>query len=68
MNYFNNPLSPQKTYLPNSQKTPIDPTKFQVGVQQLNKEALAQLVQQARAQGISESQIEAGLNYILNLK
>lgn len=68
MNYFNSPLSLQRAQYSNSQTAPIDPTKFQQGVQQLNKEALAQLVQQARARGISDSEIEAGLNYILKLK
>ena len=62
MNFFNN-FQPQ----PNLNQ-PIDPTKFHQGVQQLDKEALAQLVQRARAQGIPDAQIESGLNYILNLK
>lgn len=64
MNFFNS-FQPQPQ--PNLNQ-PIDPTKFHQGVQQLDKEALAQLVQRARAQGIPDAQIESGLNYILNLK
>ena len=64
MNFFNmNPL-----YNNTPQRTPIDPQQFQRGAQSLTKERLSQLVQMARAQGIPESEIETGLNYILNLK
>lgn len=48
--------------------TPIDPQRFNQLAQQLTKENLVQLVQQARTQGISEDQIEQGLNYLLGLK
>lgn len=61
MNFFNTFNQPK----PQPQ---INPEKFQQGVQSLDKNALAQLVQRARAQGIPDSQIEAGLNYILSLK
>lgn len=66
MNFFN-PIQNKLPYSFN-QQTQIDPEKFQQGVQSLSKESLAQLVQRARAQGIPDSQIEAGLNYILNSK
>ena len=66
MNFFN----PMYNKFPNffNQQYKIDPQKFQQGVQNLSKEALAQLVQRARAQGIPDSEIEAGLNYILSQK
>lgn len=47
---------------------PIDPVRFNQLAPQLTKENLVQLVQQAKAQGISEDQIEQGLNYLLSLK
>ena len=66
MNFFN----PMYNKFPNffNQLYKIDPQKFQQGVQNLSKETLAQLVQRARAQGIPDSEIEAGLNYILSQK
>ena len=63
MNFYN----PYNTYRA-PQHTPIDQEKFNQGALQLNQEMLVQLVKQARAQGIPEAQIEAGLNYILSLK
>ena len=63
MNFFNS--------FPNTQSAPrpqIDPIKFQQGAQRLDKDTLVQLVQRARAQGIPDAQIEAGLDYILKLK
>ena len=66
MNFFN----PMYNKTPNffNQQYKIDPQKFKQGVQNLSKETLAQLVQRARAQGIPDSEIEAGLNYILSQK
>ena len=66
MNFFN----PMYNKFPNffNQQYKIDPQKFQQGVQNLSKETLAQLVQRARTQGIPDSEIEAGLNYILSQK
>ena len=63
MNLFNN-------YQPTMQfnRPQIDENKFNQEVTKLDKEKLVQLVKQARAQGIPDSQIEAGLNYILGLK
>ena len=42
--------------------------QFSQLVLNLDKTALINLVQRARQQGISEQEIETGLNYILNLK
>ena len=62
MNFFN-PL--QQTRAP-IQK--IDPNKLKEYASNLSKDNLFQLVQQARAQGIPDVEIEAGLNFILSLK
>lgn len=43
---------------------PINPTKFKQLTSQLTQKDLEQFVQQARAQGISEEQIQQGLNFI----
>lgn len=66
MMQFSQPFQPQ-----NMQPTPtgfgqskINPTQFQQMVPGLSTEILVQLVQQARAQGISEADIESGLNFI----
>ena len=50
------------------QHQPIDPQKFAAAAQKLDKQTLANLVTQARQQGISESEIEAGLNFLLKLR
>ena len=46
----------------------IDPQRFTAAITKLDKQTLANLVIQARQQGISESEIEAGLNFLLKLK
>ena len=50
------------------QRQPIDPQKFSAAVSKLDKQTLANLVTKARQQGISEAEIEAGLNFLLKLK
>ena len=50
------------------QRQPIDPQKFTVAAQKLDKQTLANLVTQARQQGIPETEIEAGLNFLLKLR
>lgn len=47
---------------------PIDPQKFTAAAAKLDKQALANLVTQARQQGILETEIEAGLNFLLKLR
>ena len=49
-------------------RQPIDPQRFTAAVTRLDKQTLANLVTQARQQGISEAEIEAGLNFLLKLK
>ena len=60
---FSNPFQQVR---PPAQK--IDPDKLKEYAGNLSKDKLFQLVQQARAQGIPDAEIEAGLNYILSLK
>ena len=50
------------------QRQPIDPQKFSAAASKLDKQTLANLVNQARQQGISEDEIEAGLNFLLKLR
>ena len=50
------------------QHQPIDPQKFTAAAQKLDKQTLANLVTQARQQGIPETEIEAGLNFLLKLR
>jgi DNA-binding transcriptional regulator YhcF (GntR family) len=50
------------------QRQPIDTQKFSAVASKLDKQSLANLVNQARQQGISEDEIEAGLNFLLKLR
>lgn len=51
-----------------TQNPPLDLAKFKQMAPRLTKENLVQLVQQARAQGIPDEQIEQGLDFLLKLK
>ena len=62
-----NPLQ-QMMAMGTPQRQPIDPQKFTAAAQRLDKQALAKLVTQARQQGIPETEIEAGLNFLLKLR
>lgn len=62
-----NPLQ-QMMSMGSPQRQPIDPQKFTAAASKLDKQTLANLVIQARQQGISEQEIEAGLNFLLKLK
>ena len=62
-----NPLQ-QMMSMGSPQRQPIDPQKFTAAASKLDKQTLANLVVQARQQGISEQEIEAGLNFLLKLK
>lgn len=46
----------------------IDQQRFTQMATQIPEPIMAQLVVQARAQGISENEIQAGLNFIRSLK
>ena len=67
MQHQPNPLQ-QMMGMGTPQRQPIDPQKFAMGAAKLDKQALANLVTKARQQGISEQEIEAGLNFLLKLK
>lgn len=62
-----NPLQ-QMMAMGSSQRQPVDPQKFAAAAQKLDKQTLANLVTQARQQGIPETEIEAGLNFLLKLR
>jgi hypothetical protein len=62
-----NPLQ-QMMSMGTPQRQPIDPQKFTAAAQRLDKQTLANLVTQARQQGIPETEIEAGLNFLLKLR
>lgn len=71
MNWYNtnqiNQLFQQQSQ-PQPQNEQFNQQQFSQLVLNLDKTALINLVQRARQQGISEQEIETGLNYILNLK
>ena len=62
-----NPMQ-QMMAMGTQQRQPIDPQKFSTAASKLDKQTLANLVNQARQQGISEDEIEAGLNFLLKLR
>ena len=62
-----NPMQ-QMMAMGTQQRQPIDPQKFSAAVSKLDKQTLANLVNQARQQGISEDEIEAGLSFLLKLR
>ena len=62
-----NPMQ-QMMAMGSQQRQPIDPQRFTVAASKLDKQSLANLVNQARQQGISEAEIEAGLNFLLKLR
>lgn len=63
---YYNPFTTQS----NQQTTPstqIDPNQFKQFAVTLNDKALAQLVQLAQQKGISEADIQSGINFIKSL-
>lgn len=62
-----NPMQQMMT-MGNQQRQPIDPQRFTAAASKLDKQSLANLVNQARQQGIPEAEIEAGLNFLLKLR
>ena len=56
------PQAKQNSYPPINQQQLINP------IPKLSKKDLARIVQQARAQGVSEESIEQGLNFLLQFK
>lgn len=62
-----NPMQ-QMMAMGSQQHQPIDPQTFTAAASKLDKQSLANLVNQARQQGIPEAEIEAGLNFLLKLR
>lgn len=62
-----NPIQ-QMMAMGSQQHQPIDPQRFTAAASKLDKQSLANLVNQARQQGIPEAEIEAGLNFLLKLR
>lgn len=62
-----NPMQ-QMMVMGSQQRQPIDPQRFTAAASKLDKQSLANLVNQARQQGIPEAEIEAGLNFLLKLR
>ena len=71
---FSNPFSPMAPmmqqnfgFAPTMQTPRIDPNQFRQFAVTLNDNSLAQLVQMARQRGISDADIQAGINFIKSL-
>ena len=62
-----NPMQ-QMMAMGSQQRQPIDPQRFTAAASKLDKQSLANLVNQARQQGVPEAEIEAGLNFLLKLR
>lgn len=62
-----NPMQ-QMMAMGSQQRQLIDPQRFTAAASKLDKQTLANLVNQARQQGIPEAEIEAGLNFLLKLR
>ena len=60
-----NPMQ-QMMAMGSQQHQPIDPQRFTAAASKLDKQSLANLVNQARQQGIPEAEI--GLNFLLKLR
>ena len=63
-----NPFIQQMPQAKQNSYPPINQQQLINAIPKLSKEDLAKLVQQARAQGISEESIEQGLNFLLQFK
>ena len=62
------PMMPQNhPFAPNTQAPRIDPNQFRQFAMTLNDGHLQQLAQMARQRGISDADIQAGLNFIRSL-
>lgn len=69
-NIFNQGRTPANYQnLPSDNQRPqINPQQFTQVVQTLDQNSLSRLVQMARNQGISDADIQAGLNFISSLR
>ena len=53
---------------PRPQQNGVNPQQFQQWLPQLNQNMLSQLINQARQQGMSEQDIQAGINFINQMR
>jgi hypothetical protein len=68
MAYSNSFLPPpMQNMLPNQQMPKIDPVQFRQFAMTLNDNSLSQLAQMAKQRGISDADIQAGINFIKSL-
>lgn len=68
MAYSNSFLpQPMQNMLPNQQTPKIDPVQFRQFAITLNDNALSQLANMAKQRGISDADIQAGINFIKSL-
>lgn len=73
MNNGINPMAQMMSMIQNrnqkpQQTIPLNQAQFKQYVSSIDDNVLQQLVQQARQQGISDNDIEAGINFIKQLK
>ena len=62
------PMMPQNyQFTPNTQAPRIDPNQFRQIAMTLNDNHLQQLIQLARQRGISDADIQSGINFIKSL-
>lgn len=64
MNYYNNFPTPAPFRQMQQQQQKIDPARFKALAHNLNDGLLSQLAQRARLQGISEQDIQQGMEII----
>ena len=62
------PLPPQMRPRQPQQMIGVNPQQFQQWLPQVNQNMLQQLINQARQQGMSDSDIQAGLNFINSMR
>ena len=62
------PLPPQMRPQQQQQMIGVNPQQFQQWLPQINQNMLQQLINQARQQGMSDSDIQAGLNFINSMR
>lgn len=68
MAYSNSFLPPPMQNMVFNQQTPkIDPVQFRQFAMTLNDKALSQLADMAKQRGISDADIQAGINFIKSL-
>lgn len=67
MNFYNNKPLTRAPFAQQQQQPKLDPEKFKALAHNLNDNLLSQLAQRARLQGISEEDIQKGMEIIHSL-